>query len=134
MGLNHDWQFRKIRAPRHWLAGKEEGAYGHVDLPHSWNDRDTFQMGIRYHQGHGSYRKSFMLPAGIARNPDILWRLQSEGFYGTGDLWVNGKRTAEVDGQYRRIQPAAEDGTVARHEKLYRPPIEQPVSPLRFTR
>lgn len=96
--LSSGWEFIRQRADRGWLrfrrAGKDTTT---VDLPHSWNVLDTFQEGVEYYRGPGSYRRTFVLPEGA--RPGTAW-LRADGFYGTGDAWVNDRRVARVDGQY----------------------------------
>jgi len=57
-------------------------------------------MGVRYYQGHGAYRRDVEIPAALLDAVERTWALESEGFYGLGDVWLNGKRIAKVDGQY----------------------------------
>ncbi|MCX6998297.1 MAG: hypothetical protein NTV49_14740 [Kiritimatiellaeota bacterium] len=97
--LCQDWRFLRRRVGRRWVraAGGDEGAP--VDLPHCWNQQDDFQEGVVYYRGPGAYRKIFRLPADAPR-AGRLWTLESEGFYGTGDVWLNGQRLGRVDGQY----------------------------------
>ena len=98
--LNHDWRFIRRRMGRRWLAGGGNNADGsRVDLPHCWNATEEFQEGIEYYRGHGSYRKVFRMPS-PAKDEDAAWLLEAEGFYGTGELWLNGKHAAQLDGQY----------------------------------
>ena len=92
--------FWKGRRPvRRILSGNAPGGRA-IALPHCWNTHDTFQDGVAYYRGGGSYRGSFTLDPSLARSKDRLWRLESEGFYGTGDVWLNGRQLARVDGQF----------------------------------
>lgn len=97
--LQEGWEYVGRRMSRRWLRGKGAAACEEVRLPHCWNDKDTFQEGVAYRRGPGSYRRSFLLPE-PAGTGDFRWRLESEGFYGTGDLWINGRKVSDVDGQY----------------------------------
>jgi len=99
LDLNEGWSFVKRRASRRWLAGAGADAPEPIALPHCWNEQDTFQPGVRYYRGWGSYRLRFRGPSPEHRK-DLIWRLESGGFYGTGDVWLNGTRLARVDGQY----------------------------------
>jgi beta-galactosidase/beta-glucuronidase len=79
------------------MAGR--GRAGEIlDLPHCWNRGDTFQHGRRSYSGRGAYRRQFDLPA-VPDGPGS-WRLRSEGFYGVGDVWLDGRTIARIDGQY----------------------------------
>lgn len=99
VSLDSGWRFRLGRVSRSWLRGKWSGSDSSVDLPHCWNERDTFQAGVNYYQGPGAYGRRFAIPAGDGDN-DTLWQLRSDGFYGTGELWINGRRICPFDGQY----------------------------------
>ena len=99
--LNHGWLFQKKRAGRSWVRGGESSGAWNVDLPHCWNAQDTFQDEVEYYRGHGAYRKAFtMKPDAFATGSQGMWVLESEGFYGTGDVWLNGRKVAEIDGEY----------------------------------
>lgn len=95
--LDDAWQFHRGRVGRRWLAGGG-AASDTVDLPHCWNETDTFQRGVRYHRGHGAYRRAIELPG--SDDADAGWWLVAGGFYGTGEVWLDGRRLARVDGQY----------------------------------
>lgn len=97
--LDGDWQFAPRRQGRCWLGGGSDDQTERVQLPHCWNTRDTFEPGAVYRQGWGSYRTRLQIPASSVECCR-MWRLRSEGFYGVGDVWLNGVRLARVDGQY----------------------------------
>jgi len=95
--ISRSWAFVRKRVSHRWLAGR--GPAGEtVDLPHCWNRGDTFQYGRRSYAGRGAYRRMVDLPA--SPKGTGLWRLRSEGFYGVGDLWLDGRAIARFDGQY----------------------------------
>ena len=98
--LRHDlslgWGFVRGRVRRGWLRGRGDGGEM-VDLPHSWNDLDTFQHGRRSYSGFGAYRRELDLPTKVGSG---VWRLRSEGFYGIADVWLDGTPLARVDGQF----------------------------------
>ena len=95
--ISDGWDFARGRVSRRGLAGRGRGGEN-VDLPHCWNRSDTFQYGRRSYSGRGVYRRIFDLPAS-PQGPGF-WRLCSEGFYGVGDIWVDGRMISRVDGQY----------------------------------
>lgn len=101
--LSQDWSFVKGWPGRAWLRG-HRGDGERMDLPHCWNTTDTFQLGVRYYQGWGGYRRLFVVPPEAESDERRVWRLESEGFYGTGEAWLNGKRLARLDGQYLGFQ------------------------------
>lgn len=98
--LNSGWEFVRRNPGRRWLCGADGPARAPaVDLPHCWNETDTFQPGVAYYRGPGAYRRRFGLPS-ASHGEERVWRLESEGFYGTGEVWLNGRRAARIDGQF----------------------------------
>lgn len=95
--ISDGWEFVRGRVPRRWLSGHGKVGEG-VELPHCWNRTDTFQLGRRSFSGRGAYRRQFDLPATLEGLG--TWELRSEGFYGYGDVWVDGRTIARIDGQY----------------------------------
>jgi beta-galactosidase len=95
--ISEGWDFVRGRVSRRWLNGRGDGSEI-VDLPHCWNRRDTFQPGHQSYVGKGAYRRSIDLSAS-PEGPGS-WRLRSGGFYGFGDLWIDGRAVAVIDGQY----------------------------------
>ena len=98
LSLDLDWTFVRRRANSRWLAGSEAKDETVVDLPHCWNEVDTFQYGRSYYKGYGCYRRRFQLPNELARPGRVL--LEAEGFYGLAEIWLNGRRVGKIDGQY----------------------------------
>ena len=98
LALDEGWEFARRRVGRAWLLGGG-AADESVDLPHCWNTGDTFRDGVRYYRGHGAYRVRLRVPE-WPRDPACAWLLESGGFYGTGDVWVNGVPVSRIDGQY----------------------------------
>jgi hypothetical protein len=97
--LDEGWQFIRQARWRWQLAAGPPQSAEVVDLPHSWNTQDDFQDGVSYYRGPGIYWKTFHLPATVPR-ADVHWQLCAGGFYGTGDVWLNGHSLGQVDGQY----------------------------------
>lgn len=97
--LSHNWAFMKRRMGRSWLSADVQPVEAIVDLPHCWNVKDAYQENVSYYRGYGSYRKQFQMPVNVDAD-DMVWILESEGFYGTGNVWLNGRKLADVDGQY----------------------------------
>jgi hypothetical protein len=92
--LNDGWRFMRGRAGR---AGVVDGV--EVRLPHCWNQQDAFQDGVPYFRGWGSYELRFDGPDAFEA-ADRTWHLESDGFYGTGSVALNGARGKSVDGSY----------------------------------
>jgi len=82
------------------MLGTEASTGTTVDLPHCWNCNDTFQDGTEYYRGPGCYRRTFDVSPECLHAPETTWRIEIERFYGTGELWVNGTRSSNIDGQY----------------------------------
>ena len=107
--ISHGWEFKRGRVRRGWLAGRGKAGEP-VGLPHCWNRKDTFQHGHRSYSGRGAYRKLFEFPD-TPGGPGF-WKLRSQGFYGWGDVWIDGRTIARIDGQY------SERGTHAGAERF----------------
>ena len=97
ISLDDNWEFVRGHQSRHWL--REAATRPDTILPHCWNEHDGFQEGVAYYRGPGSYRRTFRLEAAAAIDQS-RWFLESDGFYGTGDVWLNGQRLGLVDGRY----------------------------------
>ena len=104
LDLNQGWAFARTRKGRRWLSSVDGLADETVDLPHCWNCRDTFEAGVGYYRGSGSYRKEFHLDVGVVDQGEASWFIETGGFYGTGDVWLNGRRLGPVDGQYLGVR------------------------------
>jgi len=97
--LLNGWKFRKGRARRWDTRRSSAEGFENVDLPHCVNTTDTFQEGIPYYRGGYVYLRKFSGPD-FDGNDDSIWRIVSGGFYGTGDVFFNGKKLSDIDGQY----------------------------------
>lgn len=97
LDLSDSWRFFRGRISRRVLCAADAPAGETVSLPHSWNMTDTFQPGVRYYQGTGAYLRSFLCPPEFSSGR--IW-LCSEGFYGTGKVWINGRLAGNVNGQF----------------------------------
>jgi beta-galactosidase len=95
--ISDDWEFVRGRASRRWLRGRKRGGEI-VDLPHCWNRTDTYQYGKPSYRGYGAYRRTLVLPEPVDRSGG--WRLRSEGFFGLGGIWLDGRCLTRFDGQY----------------------------------
>ena len=95
--ISQGWEFVRGRVGRRWIDGRKRGG-DTVNLPHCWNRTDTFQHGRRSYSGKGAYRRAIVVPE--APDDSGRWHLRTEGFYGWGDVWLDGQAIARVDGQY----------------------------------
>jgi beta-galactosidase len=98
--LSEHWTFRKTRVPIHDLPFLEDLPSAQVSLPHTWNIHDSYVEDIRYYRGWGSYARGVDLPADTSGG---RWHLVTDGFYGTGDLSINGHYLDAIDGQFLGI-------------------------------
>lgn len=94
--LNSGWQFVRGKAGRSWLSGGRQDGEP-VSLPHSWNLDDTYQFGRKSYRGFGAYRREIRIRTAAT---DGTWYLCAGGFYGIGDVWLDGRRLDRIDGQY----------------------------------
>lgn len=97
--LNRDWRFVRRRPSRAWLRGEPAADETPVELPHCWNERDTFQDDVTYYRGAGAYRRIIALPASAAQEGSRWW-LESDGFYGVAEVWIDGRRIGRQDPEY----------------------------------
>lgn len=96
--LRDGWTYLPGQADRRWLVGRADRGE-RVELPHTWNERDTFQLGRESRVGRGSYRRIIEIPE-VHRSPGGSWRLLSEGFYGTAEVRLDGVLVARADGEF----------------------------------
>ena len=108
--ISEGWEFVRGWVGRRWMRGRKTGGEV-VDLPHCWNRTDTYQYGRRSYSGRGGYRKEIVVPEVVVG--DGQWHLRSEGFYGFGDLWIDGRAFARIDGRYLGFDAPLPDSTTA---------------------
>ena len=96
--VSADWGYVAQRVSSRWFQDDTSDVTS-VHLPHCWNTQDTFADDVVYRQGWGSYRRRIVIPA-HEEGDDVDYRLRLEGFYGFGDVWVNGRRQGPIDGAY----------------------------------
>jgi len=94
--LCSDWEFVRGKVKRKWLSGRGTGGET-IDLPHCWNLDDTYQFDRKSYVGFGAYRREIRIPKTDSTG---TWYLCAGGFYGIGDIWLDGRRLHRVDGQY----------------------------------
>lgn len=111
--LDTGWEFTRGRVGRRWLRGRGDAET--VDLPHCWNRDDTYQYDRRSYSGHGAYRRRIEIPADDAA---ATWHLVSGGFYGVGDLWLDGRRLTRFDAQYLGLDVALPPAAAGRVHDL----------------
>jgi len=99
---NCEWIFQKGKASKAWLR-RDQDTGDPVTLPHCWNALDTFQPGVSYYRGWGSYRTKLTLQHDPSQTSRRRIQLDTDGFYGTGELWINGKKSETFDAQYLGI-------------------------------
>ena len=94
--LNIGWEFVQGRVNRNWLSGRSRAAEV-VDLPHCWNTDDTYQTDRNSARGFGAYRREIELPPATFAGD---WHLVTDGFYGIGEVWLDGRRLFRFDAQF----------------------------------
>ena len=94
--ISDGWEWTARRPAPAWLSGRHATSERAVDLPHCWNRTDTFQPGVGYRRGPGGYRKMIHIPD----QAGLHWFLESDGFYGIGELRIDGQRVCGIDGEY----------------------------------
>jgi beta-galactosidase len=99
-GLNRGWEYREGRATGSWFRNPPDSGSATTSLPHTWNRHDTFQVGVEYRRGYGSYRRQLRVPHPAGAPSDTRWFICSEGFYGTGEIFLGGRELAKIDGQF----------------------------------
>jgi len=97
--ISKNWTFIKNKASKKWLFDDSQQGKN-IDLPHCWNNLDGFQKDVAYYRGWGSYKKFFSVDKSFSDTDMYRYSLLSEGFYGTGDIWLNKSHLGKVDGQY----------------------------------
>jgi beta-galactosidase len=102
LDLSSGWELLRKKMKPAWVSDWLAPAGEPVDLPHCWNANDTFQVGVKPYRGYGTYRKQLSL-AGEDLTEGV-WTLVAEGFYGTGQVWLNGTRLGSIDGQFLGFQ------------------------------
>jgi beta-galactosidase len=95
--LRDGWRF----LPERSSAARCRTSGEPVALPHCWNSGDAFQPGVAYRRGWGTYTVSFDAPPTPGEGN---WWLVTEGFYGWGKVWLNGRSLGAVDGEYLGIE------------------------------
>lgn len=124
------WDFTPCKASKSWLAGGGSEPSEAVTLPHTWNALDTFQPGVRYRRGWGSYRTT----VDLAEAADL--HLVVGPMPGGGELWVNGKaQERKIDFNWietsrpLRLQAGRNHIAIRAHNKYRRhmlPGIDEP--------
>ena len=98
--VNKGWEFVRGKPLPAWFSYDHEAVAEEVQLPHCWNGQDTFQDGVEMYRGFGGYRTCIELPREVWGKSDGIWELRSEGFYGTGSIWLQGQKRKSFDAEY----------------------------------
>ncbi|MBO9154736.1 glycoside hydrolase family 2 protein [Chitinophaga sp. GCM10012297] len=95
--FNPGWRFLKGNPKGAEAPGFNDDAWQVVNLPHGLETLGENASGMRNYQGPAWYRKSFVTPAGAAKQRTVLY---FEAVMGKSALWVNGQKVAEHFGGY----------------------------------
>ncbi|MBN1910894.1 MAG: glycoside hydrolase family 2 protein [Pirellulales bacterium] len=117
--LSKDWRF--FRADEAGAESRDylgDSKWEKVQLPHSWNVKDTFDDKPGYYRGIGWYRRTFDVPKAWAG-----WRivLRFEAACQVATVWVNGQLLGEHKGAWtpfefditELVAPGSKDNLVA---------------------
>lgn len=101
VGLNSGWRFHKGDVSGADAPGFNDGAWGAVSVPHTWNAQDGADGGGNYYRGIGWYRRHFTVPADLAGK---MLFLQFAGANQVADVWVDGAHLGQHQGGYSRFR------------------------------
>ena len=95
--LDGPWKFHRGAAAHAQDAKFDDGGWGAVTLPHTWNARDGEDGGGRYYRGVGWYRTHYTPPASQAGRRLFL---QFDAASLTASVYVNGALVGEHRGGF----------------------------------
>lgn len=88
---------QKISINANWSFSKNGAAWEHINLPHSWNDRDVTDDLQGYHRDICSYRKQLIVDETLK---DQVLYLLFEGVNHIAEVFVNGRSAGIHTGGY----------------------------------
>jgi beta-galactosidase len=102
--LDRDWTFQLFPGRLAAWLGRGGAPARPVDVPHCWNEGETFRYGHSYTKGVGVYRREIRAP-GLRHCGTVAgkgrWILEAEGFYGLADILLDGRILARrLDASY----------------------------------
>ena len=96
--LSAGWQFLRKDAAGAESPDYQEGSpWQNLNLPHTWNAKDTFDDEPGYYRGIGWYRKEFAVPE-MWRGKRIVLRFEAACSVATA--WVNGELLGQHKGSW----------------------------------
>jgi beta-galactosidase len=96
--LSGGWRFLRTDAAGAESPDYQEGlGWQDVDLPHTWNTKDTFDDEPGYYRGIGWYRKSFAVPESWKGKRIVL---RFEAACSVATAWVNGELLGQHKGSW----------------------------------
>lgn len=96
--LSAGWQFLREDAAGAESPDYQEGSpWQNLNLPHTWNAKDTFDDEPGYYRGIGWYRKEFAVPE-MWRGKRIVLRFEAACSVATA--WVNGELLGQHKGSW----------------------------------
>lgn len=92
---NAQWRVVPGRRSPRGLARSAAGVP--VSLPHCWNAHEEYIPGREPSRGWMTYHAGITLERPL---PGLQWRLRSDGFYGRGMVWLNGRKIGRFNADY----------------------------------
>ena len=106
VSVNDGWRFWNDDAPGAEAPAFDDGSWGRVHLPHTWNAEDAFDDVPGYRRGVGWYRRTLRLGSEVgdpirgAGAPARRQFLHVEGANQVAEVWVNGQPVGGHVGGY----------------------------------
>src|SRR5512133_3124051 len=95
-GINSSWKFKLGDDPNASKPLFDDGLWGTISLPHTWNNLDGQDGGYNYYRGIGWYRRSFHL--GSISGKRIFLKFNSANLL--AEVYINGLLAGRHTGGY----------------------------------
>jgi beta-galactosidase len=95
--INDNWRFSPTDDAGYARTDLGDAAWEKVNIPHTWNVKDTFDDEPGYRRGAGWYRRVLKLGAELSRKRIYLY---FEGVNQVADVYVNGQKAGQHIGGY----------------------------------
>ena len=96
LSFNEDWQYLQANFTSYEEA-RASSAWVVIELPHTWNARDTVDSAPGYRRSASWYKKTLVSPKNVK---EIVTKLYFEGANYETHVYVNGKKVGEHIGGY----------------------------------
>ena len=95
-GINSTWKFKLGDDPNASKSQFDDGSWGNISLPHTWNNLDGQDGGNNYLRGIGWYRRSFHL--GSISGKRIFLKFNAANI--VTEVYINGSLAGRHTGGY----------------------------------